>query len=131
MPVLVVVDDDDEYRAQLVRDCRKTFRCSLRNYSGLCEASKSGRVDVLLVDTSAMSSGHWSFTASGLAKFMSEHPSAEIFIQSGMSTNAVRNLIEDLQDDYHMDTTKIFAAGFQWDSVRDCLLNKSELLTRK
>lgn len=129
-PVFVIVDDDDESRATTLQLCRNVFpACTFKTYEALAETRQTGRIDLLLVDTSAMSNGHWSFMASGLARFMEEYPSTEIFIMSGMSTNALYDLVEDLKEEYHIDTSNLHVAGFQWDSIRDAIKNKSTALS--
>lgn len=129
-PVFVIVDDDDESRATLVELCQNQWpTCDFRDFESLHEAAQLSRIDLLLVDTSAMSAGHWSFMSSGLAAFIERHPGAEIFIQSAMSRNAIRDLIEDLQRDYSIDTSFIFSAGFQWDSIKESVKANCKTLT--
>ena len=124
------MDDDREALDTLLSLLKNAFpACLFKGYESLAEANDCGQVDVLLTDTSAICEGSWAFVPSALAKFKQNHDSADIFIMSAMSRNAVRGFIEDMQTEYGVDTSRIFACGFEWDTIRDCIKDRCTTLT--
>lgn len=130
-PVFVVVDDDDPSRETLVSLCKNAFpACRFFDFDSLAEACRAvPKIDVLLVDTSAMACGAFDFNYSALANFHNCHPSADVFIMSGMSRNAVENLIEDLQHEYEVDTRFFHSVGFLWETILLEIKEKSNSMT--
>lgn len=130
-PVFVVVDDDREALDTLISLLKNAFpACVFRAYESLADADGCGQIDVLLTDTSAICEGSWTFVPSALAKFKQNHDSADIFIMSAMSRNSVTDFITDMRENYGVDTSRIWACGFQWDhTIRDCIKDRCTTLT--
>lgn len=97
---LVIVDDDEETRGQLLELAKLDLpNWTVKAFENIAEACEQNSIDILLIDISAVAYGNmWEHAYGPIASFMERHPGTSVVVTSGVSRNAADEVIEKVKE---------------------------------